>query len=312
MVGVGPALAHISRGATLGMTFFVSLLIEGCLAGALYALIALAFVLVYKASRVVNLALGEWVMLGALLVATAINVAGFGLIPALLAASVGMIGLAWLLDRLALSHLVGRPVIVALMVTLGVGTFIRGVAQVGFAGVPRGIPSPFPSDPLILGEVAVPADKLLVAVVSLLVIAAVSWLLRRSRTGVALRAIADDPQAAMASGIDVSRHVLYGWSATGAVAVLAGTLWTIVTGGGFGVALVGLKIFPIVIIGGLDSIGGTLVAAVLIGALESLAAGYLEPYLGAGCGLLVTYLVLIGMLLVRPYGLFGEAKVARV
>ena len=294
------------------MTFFVSLLIEGCLAGALYALIALAFVLVYKASHVVNLALGEWIMLGALLVATAINVAGLAFGPALLVASAGMIGLARLLDRLALSHLVGRPVIVVLMVTLGVGTFIRGATQVGFAGVPRGIPSPFPPDPLILGEVVVSADKLAVAIVSLLVIAGVAWGLHRSRTGVALRALADDPQAAMASGIDINRHVLYAWSAAGIVAVLAGTLWTIVTGGGFGVALVGLKIFPIVIIGGLDSIAGTLVASALIGVLESLAAGYLEPYLGAGCGLLVTYLALIGMLLVRPYGLFGEAKVARV
>ncbi len=294
------------------MVFLVSLLIEGVLAGALYALIALAFVLVYKASRVVNLALGEWVMLGALLVATGVNLAGFGLGPALMAASAGMIGVAWLLDRLALRHLVGRPVIVALMVTLGVGTFLRGATQLWFGGVPRGIPSPFPPDPLHLGEIVVATDKLAVAAVAVLAIAAVAWLHQRSRTGVALRAIADDAQAALAAGIDVNRHVLYAWGAAGTVAVLAGTLWTLVTGGGFGVGLVGLKIFPIVIIGGLDSIGGTLVAAVLIGVLESLAAGYLEPYLGAGCGLLVTYLALIGMLLVRPYGLFGEARVARV
>jgi branched-chain amino acid transport system permease protein len=294
------------------MIFFVSLLMEGCLAGALYGLIALAFVLVYKASRVVNLALGEWIMLGALLVATAINVAGLALGPAVLVASAGMICVATLLDRLALSHLVGRPVIVVLMVTLGVGTFIRGATQVGFTGVPRGIPSPFPPDPLVLGEVVLPTDKLAVAIISLLIVAGVAWGLQRSRTGVALRAVAEDPQAAMASGIDVQRHVLYAWSAAGIVAVIAGTLWTIVTGGGFGVGLVGLKIFPIVIIGGLDSIGGTLVAAALIGILESLAAGYLEPYIGAGSGLLVTYLALIGMLLVRPYGLFGEAKVARV
>ncbi len=294
------------------MTFFVSLLIEGCLAGALYALIALAFVLVYKASRVVNLALGEWVMLGALLVATGINIGGFGIGPALVVASAGMIGVAWLLDRLALRHLVGRPVIVVLMVTLGVGTFIRGATQLGFAGVPRGIPSPFPPDPLRFGEIVVAADKLAVALFALLAIAGIAWLVQRSRTGVALRAIADDPQVALAAGIDVNRHVLYAWGAAGTIAVLAGTLWTVVTGGGFGVGLVGLKIFPIVIIGGLDSIPGTLVAAVLIGILESLSAGYLEPYLGAGCGLLATYIALIGMLLVRPHGLFGEAKVARV
>lgn len=294
------------------MHFFVALLIEGFLAGALYALIALSFVLVYKASRVVNLALGEWVMLGALFVAAAVNLTGLGLAPALVMASAGMVLVAWLLDRLALRHLVGRPLIAVLMVTLGVGTFIRGATQLGFSGVPRGLPSPFPADPLIVGEVVLPPDKLGVALIALVAIGIVAIAHQRSRTGVALRAIADDPQAAMAVGIDVSRHVLIAWSGAGAIAVLAGTLWTLVTGGGFGVGLVGLKIFPIVIIGGLDSIAGALVAAVMIGVLESLAAGYLEPLFGTGFSLLVTYVALIAMLLVRPHGLFGEAKVARV
>ncbi|MEZ5818651.1 MAG: branched-chain amino acid ABC transporter permease [Hyphomicrobiaceae bacterium] len=294
------------------MHFLIALIIDGCLAGAIYALIALAFVLVYKASRVVNLALGEWVMLGALLVATAMNVGGLGLAESLVAAFGGMIALAWIFDLVALRHLVGRPLIAALMVTLGVGTFIRGTTQIGFAHVPRSILSPFPTDPYLLGEIVIPADRLWAGAIALLVVAGIAWLYRRSRTGVALRAIADDVQAAMAAGIDTSRHVLIAWGSAGVVAAIGGVLWTFVTGGGFGVGLVGLKIFPIVIIGGLDSIAGALVAAVLIGVLESLAAGYLEPYLGAGCSLLVTYLALIAMLLVRPHGLFGEVKVARV
>jgi branched-chain amino acid transport system permease protein len=129
---------------------------------------------------------------------------------------------------------------------------------------------------------------------------------------VALRAVADDRHAAMASGIDVHRYVALAWAMAGVICVMAGALWTSVTGGGFGMVLVGLKVFPIVMIGGLDSIAGTIVGAVLVGVLESLAAGYLDPLLGAGFGSIASWLMLIGMLFVRPYGLFGQPQVERV
>jgi branched-chain amino acid transport system permease protein len=135
---------------------------------------------------------------------------------------------------------------------------------------------------------------------------------QRSRTGVALRAIADDAQAAMAMGIDIHRYSAITWALMGVLSVLAGTLWTFVSGGGFGVVLVGLKVFPIVIIGGLDSIPGTIVGAIVVGVLESLAAGYLDPLLGGGFSNVASYLVLIAMLFARPYGLLGRADVARV
>jgi branched-chain amino acid transport system permease protein len=127
-----------------------------------------------------------------------------------------------------------------------------------------------------------------------------------------MRAIADDQQAAMAVGIDVDRHFAITWAMVGILSVVAGTLWTLVAGSGFGVALVGLKVFPIVIIGGLDSIPGTIVGAILVGILESLAAGYLDPHLGGGSGTMASYLLLIGMLFVRPYGLFGRPPAERV
>src|SRR5207342_2873618 len=132
------------------------------------------------------------------------------------------------------------------------------------------------------------------------------WFFLRSRTGLALRAIADDQQAAMAVGIDIRRHFSITWALVGAIAVLAGTLWTSASGGGLGLVLVGLKVFPIVIIGGLDSIPGTLIGAVIVGVLESLAAGYLDPLLGGGFSNIAAYLVLIAMLFARPYGLFGR------
>ena len=294
------------------MAFFLSLFIEGALAGTLYALIALAFVVVYKASRVMNLALGEWLMLAALLVAAGVHVLGLDLAGAMTMACAGMFVLALLFNIFVLQHLAGKPPISMLMVTLGVGVLIRGVAQLAFAGVPSSIQLPIPTDPLVLNDLRIPSDKLIAALIAAFSIALVAWVHERSRTGVALRAIADDPQVAMAVGINVHRHLLIVWCLAGAICVLAATLWTFVTGGGFGLALVGLKIFPIVIIGGLDSIPGTIFAAVFVGVLECLAAGYLDPHLGGGCGLLASYLALIAVLFVRPFGLFGREQAQRV
>jgi branched-chain amino acid transport system permease protein len=294
------------------MLFFVSLIIDGTLAGALYALIALAFVVVYKASRVINFALGEWLMLAALLVATGLNVLGLNLAGAMALACASMFVFASLFNRLVLRHLVGRPLISLLMVTLGVGALIRGVAQLAFSSVPSRIPLPIPTDPLVVNDLRIPADKLVAALIAAMSIALVAWFHQRSRTGVTLRAIADDQQVAMAVGIDVNRQLLIVWCMAGAVCVLAGTLWTFVTGGGFGLGLIGAKIFPIVIIGGLDSIPGTIVAAIFVGVLETLATGYLDPHLGGGCGVLFSYLALIAMLFVRPFGLFGRELVQRV
>jgi branched-chain amino acid transport system permease protein len=163
-----------------------------------------------------------------------------------------------------------------------------------------------------LNDLQIPSGKLVAALIAAVSIALVAWFHQRSRTGVALRAMADDQQVAMAVGIDVHRHLLLVWCLAGAICVLAGTLWTVVNGGGFGMGLVGLKIFPIVIIGGLDSIPGTIIAAIFIGILESLATGYLDPHLGGGCGLLAAYLALIAMLFGRPFGLLGRERVDRV
>jgi len=292
--------------------FFVSLVVDGALAGAVYALIALAFVVVYKASRIINFSLGEWVMLGSRLVATGLHAMGLGLAAALGGAAAAMAALAIAWNRLVLQRLVGQPLISLVMVTLGLGALMRGGSTLAFRGIPAGIPLPLPAEPLVVGGIAIPPEKLAAAVVATLSIAIVTWFFLGSRTGLALRAIADDPQAAQAMGIDVERHFSITWILTGAISVLAGAVWTSAAGGGFGLVLVGLKVFPIVIIGGLDSIAGTIAGAAVVGVLESLAAGYLDPLLGGGSGTMVSYLLLIGMLFIRPYGLFGRPQAERV
>lgn len=294
------------------MWYFLALVTDGALAGAIYALVALAFVLVYKASRIMNFALGEWIVFGALLAGTGLHFLHLGTIGALVFAAIGMIALAGGFYRLVARRLVARPAISAIMVTLGLGMVMRGIGLVVFAGAPALFAPSLLSEPVVIGDLAIATGKLAAAGVAGLCVALVGAFWRFSRTGIALRAIADDPQAAMASGIDVDRQLTIVWSLAGTVAVAAGVLWTLVSGGGFGVALIGLKVFPIVILGGLDSIAGTIVAAIAVGVLESLGAGYLDAVLGPGFGSVAPYLVLLAVLMVRPYGLFGQPRVERV
>jgi branched-chain amino acid transport system permease protein len=256
---------------------FLTLVVNGGLAGAIYALIALAFVLVYKASRMINFALGEWIMFGSMLAATGSHAIGLGFGGALLFGCAGMALLGAGFNAIVLGRLVTRPVISMVLVTLGLGAVMRGVAALCFRGVPGAMTLPVSLERVSLCGIDIAGDKLVAALISAVCVGGVSWFFHYSRTGIALRAIADDQQAALASGIDVQQHFALVWAATGVISVIAGVLWTYVAGGGFGVALVGLKIFPIVIIGGLDSVAGTLVAAIVIGVLESLGAGYLDP-----------------------------------
>jgi branched-chain amino acid transport system permease protein len=223
-----------------------------------------------------------------------------------------MVALGLGFNGLVLRPLVGRPIIALIMVTLGFGALLRGGSALALAGVPRRLALPIPTEPISVAGLFLPAERLVAAGVGLVVIALLTWLLHRSRVGVALRAIADDQQVAMAMGIDLGRYLALTWALVGVIAVLAGTLWTAVSGGGVGIVTLGLKVFPIVVIGGLDSVAGTLVAAVLVGVLESLAAGYADPLLGAGFSSAVPYIALIAMLCVRPYGLFGRVDVARI
>ena len=293
-------------------TFALTLVVDGALAGMLYALVALSFVVVYRASRMINFAVGECAMLGARFVAFGLHGLGLSLVGAVAAGAVGMMGVGMGFNRFVVRRLIGQPLLSAIMVTLGFGALVRGVVALVFSGMPAGITLPLPSEPWRVAGVPVAVERVVAAVVAAGCIALVAWALHGSRTGVALRAIADDQQAAMSAGIDLEKHFAITWALMGVLAVLGGTLWTVVAGGGLGMVIVGLKVFPIVIIGGLDSIPGTIVGALLVGVLESLAAGYVDPVLGGGFSNIASYLVLLAALFVRPYGLFGGADVRRV
>jgi branched-chain amino acid transport system permease protein len=223
-----------------------------------------------------------------------------------------MMALALAFNRVVLRPLVGRPLISLIMVTLGLGVLLSGTASLALGGIPRRIPLPISQEPLVTHGLVLATEKVVAAAIAAVAIAIITGFFRWSRAGLALRAIANDQQLAMATGIDIQRYFAITWALAGVITVLAGTLWTFIAGGGFSVVLLGLKVFPVVIVGGLDSIPGTIVGAVLIGVVESLAGGYLDPMLGGGVGPVASYVVLIAMLFARPYGLFGRAEVVRV
>ena len=292
--------------------FFAALVVDGALAGAVYALVGLAFVVVYKASRAINFALGEWVMFASRVAALGPHALGLPVAGALGLAAAAMVALAIAFNRVILRPLVGHPAISLLMVTIGFGAVLRATATLAFSGVPRAVPLPIPQEPIDLAGMPVAADRLVAALVAVACIAAVSFVFHRTRTGVALRALADDQQVAMTVGIDVDRHLAITWAMAGVLAVVAGVLWAFIAGSGLSLALVGLRVFPIVVIGGLDSIPGTIIGAMVVGVLESLAAGYLDPVLGAGFSTVSPYAILLAVLFVRPHGLFGRVDVRRV
>ena len=290
------------------MTQFIELSINGAIAGSLYALIALAFVIVYKALRIMNFALGELVMVGSSLVAVGLHVLDLGLALAVAVACLGMYALAIAFNELVLRRIAGGRVIALIMVTIGLGAFLRAMAGIVLSGVPREIELPIGPRTVEWGGILLSLDELAVAGTALFVVIVVSWFFSRSRTGMALRALADDRRAAMGMGISIQWYFAFAWGLASAVAVIGGVLWTGVAGGGFSMVLVGLKVFPIAIIGGLDSIRGALAGAMLIGWLESLAAWYI----GGGVGNVVAYVVLLAVLIARPHGLFGREDIERV
>ena len=227
-------------------------------------------------------------------------------------ASAAMVAFALAFNRVVLRRLVGRPLIGVIMVTLGLGALMRGVAPLVFGGLPAAIRLPVPVEPLVVYDLRIPAGRVVALAVALVAIAGIGAFFRWTRTGLALRALADDQEVALAMGIDVRRHLAIAWAMVGVLAVVGGTLWTLVVGVGFGLVLLGLKVFPIVVIGGLDSLGGSIVGAVAIGVLESLTAGYVDPVLGAGFSSIAPYVLLLGVLFVRPYGIFGRPDPRRI
>ena len=296
----------------LDWEFTALLLSNGILIGLMYSLIALGFVLVYKATDAINFAQGEFVMISGFVAAGALMVWGAPLWLSVALALAGMIILGFALERVMLRRLIGRPIIAVVMATIGLASILRGIGPFTIFSGTKPLPLPIREEPFLVGPLFIPPIQLLGAGVSLGFLAAFGWFFLKSRKGIAMRAVADNQQVALAMGINVERYFGVAWAMTGIVSALGGILWGNLLGVDVNLALVGFKVFPVVILGGLDSIPGAILGGLIVGVVENLAAGYIDPYVGGGTKDFAPYVLMILVLMVRPYGIFGRRQIERV
>jgi branched-chain amino acid transport system permease protein len=295
------------------MDFFLQLVINGLVVGSIYALVAMGFVIIYKSTSVLNFAQGEFLLLGAyvsLVLLTRYHVPFYATVLLTLAFAV-VLGLA--IERLILRPMIGEPVVSVIMVTLGLSSILRAVVQGIWGTDTRPFPEIFPSAPVMIGSVPVSRAYAwsLGCVVVLLVL--FSLFFKYSRFGIAMRATAFSQQVALSMGISVRRMFALAWAIAAVVSAIGGILLGAVrTGVDQSLALIGLKVLPVVILGGLDSILGAIVGGLLIGVLENLAGGYLDPVFGGGVKEVAPFVILVAILMIKPYGLFGKVKIERV
>jgi branched-chain amino acid transport system permease protein len=295
------------------MELFLQLVASGVVTGGIYALIAIGFVVVYKATRVINFATGELMMMGAFFAWTAMTAAGAPFAAAVAAAALGSALVGAAVERVVLRPLLGQRAISVIMVTIGLSSVFRGIAQIVWSGEYRSFPPIFPRRPIHLGPVLLPSRQAYPFLIALAAIALLWLFFRFTRTGTAMRATANDQATAFSMGIDIRRMFSLSWMLAAVTAALAGIVIGTIGGISPQLGAVGLRIFPVVILGGLDSVGGALVGGVVMGVLENLAGGYLDPLLpGGGVKDVVPFAALVLILMVRPYGLFGTRDIERL
>ena len=290
------------------MDIFLQLTVSGLSTGMIYALAAAGFVVIYKASDVLNFAQGDLLLLGTYLIFFAVAQTGMPWSLGVLVTVLLAVAVALAVERLVLRPLVGEPIISMIMVTIGLSSVLRGAINAIWGPNPRAFDSFLPAGDLVIGPAVLSTGRVLSIPIALAVLAGLGLFFRYTRDGIAMRAIADDQQAALSMGISIPRVFGVAWGLAAASAAIGGIMLGNVVGVSPNVASIGLRVFPVVILGGLDSIGGAVIGGAIIGLLEI----YVGFYVGHGLNLVVPYLVLILVLMVRPYGLFGKQIIERV
>lgn len=309
------------------MGFFLETLLGGLMAGMLYSLVALGFVLIFKASGVFNFAQGAMVLFAALAMArlaewipaiTGISSPLVANVLAFVGAGVVMFVVAYVIERMVLRHLVNQEGTTLLMATLGITYLLEGFGQTLFGSSIYKIDIGMPKDPVMIlegmfeGGILINKEDFYAALIAAALVAALSVFFQKTATGRALRAVADDHQAAQSIGIPLNRIWVTVWCVAGVVALVAGMIWGSKLGVQFSLTTVALRALPVVILGGLTSVPGAIVGGLIIGVGEKLSEVYLGPYVGGGIEIWFAYVLALAFLLVRPQGLFGEKIIDRV
>ena len=299
----------------MDIAFFVEVLAGGLLAGVMYALVALGFVLIYKASGVFNFAQGAMVFFAALTFVSLVE-RGINLWLALVATLAVMVLLGVAIERVVLRPLVNQPPITLFMATIGLTFVLEGLSQLMWGSQPHGLELGIPDVPIDWlsqkWNINISQFDLFASAVAGILVAVLAVFFQKTRIGRALRAVADDHQAALAVGIPLKTIWGIVWAVAGFVALVAGLLWGVRNGVQFALTFVALKALPVLILGGFESIAGAIVGGLIIGAGEKLAEVYIGPYFGGGLESWFAYVIALLFLLVRPQGLFGEKIIERV
>jgi branched-chain amino acid transport system permease protein len=294
------------------MSDFINYMLNGVLQGQLYALLALGFIVIYRASKVFNFAQGELMMLGAYAVWTLTLGAGLPPLVAIPLAFACAIIFGWVVERLFFERLVGESVFSMVMVTIGLVILIRGVVLVVWGAADRPFPVLLPTAPIIVGELILPTSLVIGALLTLALAIGLSYFFNRTRFGLALTAVAEEPTIALSLGISVRRAVTLAWmmgtaiATVGAIVFLSGRSLTVQT------ADVALAALPVALLAGLESIGGLILAGAIVGVVQALVAAYVDPRIGGSASSIVPFVFMLVILLVRPTGLFGWRHVERV
>jgi branched-chain amino acid transport system permease protein len=288
------------------------IIVSGLAAGGVYGLIALGFVLIYKATSILNLATGEFMTLGAFIcfsVMTQVS-APFSVAFIVTLAFASLLGI--IVERVVLRPLIGEPIIAVIMVTIGLASILKGLTHMIWSPQYRAFPPIFPPQPLDLGFAIVPSGLMWGFIFAVLCTAIFTVIFRYTRTGLAMRATAGNQQAALSMGISVKRVFALSWSFAAITAAIGGIIIGNISGISIHLGHIGLKVLAVIILGGLDSIIGAIVGGFIIGILENFAGVYLDSLVGGGIKEVVPFVVLVIILMIRPYGIFGRAIIERV
>lgn len=291
------------------LLFVLELAINGALVGLMYSLVALGIVLVYKSSSVFNFAQGALVMLAAYVVWAASRVTG--VVGGVIVAALGMAILGVGIERVALRRMIGQPLAMALMLTLGLEILLRGLGPAVWGADTKRFESGLSEAPLFIGPILINRTYVAggIAALSLLVL---FLLFFRTRLGITLRAVSDDQVASWSVGISVERSVALSWVLAALAATVAGTFWAAVQGVDWSISLLLIKATAVAILGGLDSLGGVVIAGVAVGVIESVVSGYVDPIVGGGTKEIVALTLILLTILVKPHGLFGREIIERI
>jgi len=297
------------------MSYFFQLVVSGVVVGSIYALSALGFVLIYKSSRVLNIAHGQIIAAGAFITYALTVMAGLPIYVAFPISMVITFFLSMSVERIFLRRLIGEPIISVIMVTIGLMSIIDGLIYLTPFGAENfSFPVFLPTTPISVGGVSISWTQLVGVAVTVVLIGGFSWFFKKSTVGISMRAVSDDQLASMSIGISVPRVFGLAWAMAGLSAAAAGTIIGNITGLNFdSLHAFGIVVFPVVILGGLDSILGAVVAGIIMGLIQQFSSGYLDGNWGLnGTGQVMPYIVLLIILLFKPHGLFGVHEIERV